>query len=122
MSDRKVEYVDEDRDGPTLRALPKGMRVSIGKDLRRLQNGDPAEKLQQCRPLTEFGKGVVELKRGAWRIVLSTVVDLVRIWIVCVFRKNSREGDKMRKEHRTLIEASLKKLTGWLEPPSKRQH
>jgi phage-related protein len=122
VADRKVEYVDEDRDGPTLRALPKGTRVAIGKDLRRLQNGDPAEKLQQCRPLTEFGKGVVELKRGAWRTVLSTVVDPVCIWIVCVFRKNAREGNKMRKEHKTLIEASLKKLMAWLEPPSKRPH
>lgn len=119
---RKVEYVDEDRDQPILRRLPAGPRRAVGEELARLQRGENAEQLQQFRPLPDFGKGVGELKRGAWRIVLSTVIDPTCIWIVCVFRKDAGEKGEMRKSHKILIEASLRRLAGQIEPSSKTTH
>lgn len=119
---REVEYVDEDQDKPILRSLPVGTRTSIGQELARLQRGDRGEDLQQWRPLYEFGRGVGELKRGPWRVVLSTVVDPVRIWIVCVFRKDAKVGGTMMKKHEKLIKARLAQLASKLAPSTTRRH
>ena len=119
---RNVAFVDEERDRPILKALPHGTRIAIGREIRRLQNGQRAADLQQWRPLTEFGKGVGELKRGPWRIVLSTVADVLNIWIVCAFRKEAKSGSKMTKKHRTLIEGSLERLHAHLDAPKARLH
>jgi phage-related protein len=120
---RKVDYVHEERDKPILRErVPKGTRNSFGEDLHRLQLGETPESLSSWRPLTAFGRGVGELKRGPWRLVLSTVVDTEIVWIVCVFRKDAKAGRAMRQEHRRLIESSLTRLASRLPPASSRRH
>lgn len=107
---RDVDYVDEDRDRPILRSLPEGTRRAVGEDIARLQRGEEA---LQWKPLHGYGSGVIELRRGGWRVVLALAETPRTIWIVCVFPKDAKRGWKMRPEHKRLIKSSLKILRGW---------
>jgi len=117
--ERNVDYVDEIEDKPIMRRLPDGTRTAFGQDLRRLQQG---KKATQLRPLRGFGSGVGELKRGDWRVVLSTIADPRTIWIVCVFKKEAKRGSKMTKKHETLIGSRIARLASILEAPTRHRH
>ena len=104
---REVDYVDEDRDRPVMRTLPQATRRAIGKEIDRIQRGEEA---LQWRPLAGFGRGVGELKRGKWRVVLSCTVDPACVWILCVFAKDSSRGSRMRTGHRELIQSRIARL------------
>lgn len=119
---RTVEYVDVKRDQRILKQLPDATRAAIGEELTRLQRGDDTSQLLQYRPLTGFGPGVGELKRGPWRVVLSTSADPTTVWIVCVFKKDSPSGSTMPKKHRKLIESSLDRLSAHITKPNTSAH
>ena len=116
--ERGVDYVYAERDQPAMRDLPDSQRLAFGQALAMLQRRESAASIPLWKPLHAFGSGVGELKHSRWRVVLSIEADPDTIWIVCVFRKDSKSGSKMPKKHTQLIQASLKRLDGRLMPPS----
>jgi len=113
--EREVDYVHEAEDRPAMRGLPDRARMAFGQSIAMLQWREPPENVPLWKPLHNFGPGVGELKRGDWRVVLSIEVDPKTIWIVCVFKKDSKSGSKMPKVHTEMIEARLKRLTRRLQ-------
>ena len=118
---RGIEFLDEGRDRPLFDRLKSGTKAAFAEDLGRLQRH---EKALQCEPVTDFGSGVMELKRTGWRVIVSLTADPKNIWIICVFPKDSKRGPRMRREHSARIKAGIAKLTMRLASPpgpSRRQ-
>lgn len=88
--------------------MPVEVKASFGYRLRQVQNGEPPLDM---KPLTQFGKGVYELRErfsgNAYRVVY--VVNLEKaVYVLHAFMKKSKTGREIPKPDRNLIESRLK--------------
>lgn len=120
--ERGVDWAYEEEDQPVLRGLPDRTRQAFGHSISMLQFRERPENVPLWKRLHGFGPGVGELKSGGWRVVLSIEIDPKTIWIVCVFKKDSKSGSKMPKTHKQMIEARLGRLASRLQPTRHTRH
>ena len=103
---KKLQWADAKTVDWLMAHWQPGYRKAIARELRRLQKG---EAPLAYRMLHNFGSKVGELKRGALRVVYTTEIDAT-VGIACAFRKDSKDGDKMRPAHERQINSGLRDL------------
>ncbi len=94
-----------------LKSFPEDVRVNLGHDLRRLQEGlVPLD----WKPMVSMGRGIFELrerdKSGQYRVIYYTKVAEV-IYVLHCFKKKTQ---KTAPKDLALIKLRLKKLKGKL--------
>lgn len=109
MEDRELEYWDEDGEAfsKILRSWPQDVRLVIGADLRRVQQG---KEPLNFKPLSGFAVAAAEVRhRGGARVVYSVAYANVsgKVFIADAFMKDSANRSAMRAADRKRIDQRL---------------
>lgn len=109
MGDRELEYWDDDGEAfsKIVRAWPQDVRLAIGTDIRRVQQG---KEPLNFKPLSGFAVAAAEVRhRSGARVVYSVAYANVsgKVFIADAFMKDSANGSAMRASDRKRIDQRL---------------
>jgi phage-related protein len=117
LSDRDLEFWDDDEWTAFIQGWDEGLRTYFGSRLRTAQQGRLAET--GVKPLQDFGIALFEIKhRCGARVVYTTEYATLAgcIYVLDAFMKDSREGKKMRTSDKTRIEARVSRIKQQMKP------
>jgi len=89
--------------------MPSAVKASFGYRLRKIQQGMPAADV---KALTQFGKGIFELREAydtnAYRVMYVVALKKA-VYVLHAFMKKSKSGIGLPKTDASLIRARLKR-------------
>jgi phage-related protein len=106
MASRELVWVGSSKDD--ISRMPDAVKMSFGYRLREVQSDKTPLDM---RPLSQFGKGVYELRErfegNAYRLVYTVGLKKV-VYALHAFMKKSKSGIGIPKRDAELIEARFK--------------
>jgi len=97
-------YTDDLRD--EILGWPTTNQKDIGHLMRDVQNGEfPAG----AKWFHGVGPGVIQLKSGAYRTIVTIEFDDI-VWVIHAFTKDAAKGRQTRKQHTDLVKQRVREL------------